>query len=193
MLKRQILIALGLCILWATLDGLLLAPVADASTAPGDGFAWSDEAASAVEPPEVEMPYTGAFLPVLSPTYAVGKWIDVNLSRQRITAYLGGRAIRSVLVSTGTSRHPTVVGRFAVYRKVHSQTMSGGSRAAGDYYRLPGVPHVMYFYSAYAIHGTYWHHNFGRRMSHGCVNLTLRDADWFYSWAPLRTPVVSHY
>jgi L,D-transpeptidase catalytic domain len=131
----------------------------------------------------------------LSPLSLVrsGKWIDINISQQRIRAYIGSRLIRSVLVSTGTWRHPTVTGTFRVYAKVRSQTMSGGSRARGDYYNLPGVPHVMYFYSGYAIHGTYWHHNFGHPMSHGCVNLTLGDASWFYSWAPVGTRVYSHY
>ena len=128
-----------------------------------------------------------------TPAVTSGKWIDINISQQRIRAYIGSRLIRSVLVSTGTYVHPTVIGRFRVYAKVHSQTMSGGSRARGDYYYLPGVPHVMYFYSGYAIHGTYWHHNFGHRMSHGCVNLTLSDASWFYDWTPYSTLVITHY
>ena len=194
MLKLRVRWVLGLCALLCAFNALLIVPVADAGSVPGEPAAWMEpDGADAVEPTDADLPEVTAFLPALAPDFATGKWIDVNLSRQRITAYYNGRAMRSVLVSTGTWRHPTVVGRFRVYRKVHSQTMSGGSRAAGDYYRLPGVPHVMYFYSAYAIHGTYWHHNFGRRMSHGCVNLTLRDADWFYSWSPIGTPVVIHY
>ncbi|MDL1894672.1 L,D-transpeptidase [Anaerolineae bacterium CFX7] len=44
----------------------------------------------------------------------------------------------------------------------------------------------------YAIHGTYWHNNFGRPMSHGCVNMTLADAKWFYQWASVGTLVVAH-
>ena len=68
--------------------------------------------------------------------------------------------------------------------------MSGGSGA--DYYNLPGVPWVMYFAGANAIHGTYWHHNFGTPMSHGCINLTIDDAKWFYDWAEIGTPVILH-
>jgi hypothetical protein len=192
MLKRRTLIALWLCALLAALDGLWVVPVAGASTPSGESATWSDPAPYVGEG-EAAMPEDMQFLPGIMPEFATGKWIDINLSQQRIRAYYGNRVVRSVLVSTGTWRHPTVVGRFRVYRKVHSQTMSGGSRAAGDYYRLPGVPHVMYFYSGYAIHGTYWHHNFGHRMSHGCVNLTLGDANWFYSWTPMRTLVSIHY
>jgi lipoprotein-anchoring transpeptidase ErfK/SrfK len=51
----------------------------------------------------------------------------------------------------------------------------------------------MYFYRGYAIHGTYWHNNFGRPMSHGCVNMRTGDAAWVYNWAPIGTPVVTHW
>lgn len=129
---------------------------------------------------------------VASQVVGRGKWIDINISRQTITAYLGSTPIKTVLVSTGTFIHPTVIGRYRVYAKIPSQTMTGGSRARGDYYRLPGVPNIMYFYRGYGIHGTYWHHNFGHRMSHGCVNLTLSDARWFYNWTPMGTLVVTH-
>jgi lipoprotein-anchoring transpeptidase ErfK/SrfK len=124
----------------------------------------------------------------LAPT--AGKWIDIDLSEQRITAYQGTTPLKSVLVSTGVAWTPTPIGRFAIYTKLASQAMSGGSGA--NRYYLPGVPWVMYFTSAYAIHGTYWHHNFGTPMSHGCVNLTIDDAKWFYDWAEIGTPVIVH-
>ena len=121
----------------------------------------------------------------------LGKWIDVDISAQTITAYQGNTPLKSVLVSTGVSWHPTPVGRYAVYMKIPSQTMSGGYGA--EAYNLPGVPWVMYFAGANAIHGAYWHHNFGHPMSHGCVNLTIDDAHWFYDWAEIGTPVITHY
>jgi len=122
---------------------------------------------------------------------ATGKWIDVSINRQTITAYQGSTPLKSVLVSTGVAWHPTPVGRYKVYMKIPSQTMSGGSGA--DAYYLPGVPWVMYFAGGNAIHGTYWHQNFGTPMSHGCVNLTIADAKWFYEWAEMGTPVVTHF
>ncbi len=121
------------------------------------------------------------------------KWIDVNLSLQTITAYEGPIAIRTTLISSGLPLHPTVVGRFHVYMKLYAQRMTGGSREEGNYYDLPGVPNVMYFFQDYAIHGAYWHHNFGRPMSHGCVNISLADAQWFFGWTPIGTLVVSHH
>lgn len=121
-----------------------------------------------------------------------GRWIEVSLSQQRIAAYEDTRAVRSALVSTGVARTPTPVGQFKIYVKYKSQTMSGGSKASNDYYYLPNVPNVMYFYEAYALHGTYWHRNFGQPMSRGCVNLSLADAEWFFNWADVGTPVVVH-
>ncbi len=126
-----------------------------------------------------------------APAPTNGKWIDINISTQTITAYQGNTPLKSVLVSTGVAWHPTPIGHYKVYMKVRSQTMSGGVGA--EAYYLPGVPWVMYFAGANAIHGTYWHHNFGQRMSHGCVNLTIDDAHWFYDWAEIRTPVITHY
>ncbi len=120
------------------------------------------------------------------------KWIEINVTTQTVTAYEGSTPVKSVVVSTGVARTPTVLGTFKIYRKIPSQTMSGGSQTAGDYYYLPNVTDVMYFYRDYAIHGTYWHNNFGRPMSHGCVNMTLADAKWFYQWASVGTLVVAH-
>ena len=120
-------------------------------------------------------------------TGASEKWIDIDLSRQRVTAYVGQTPVYSALASTGTWRTPTVVGTFRIYVKYRYTPMSGPG------YYLPNVPHTMYFYRGYAIHGAYWHNNFGTPMSHGCVNLSLPDAEWFYNWAPVGTKVVSHY
>jgi lipoprotein-anchoring transpeptidase ErfK/SrfK len=127
--------------------------------------------------------------PPLAPT--TGKWIDVNLSTQTITAYEGDVAVKTILVSTGTAYHPTVVGTFHILSKYPAVRMTGGTPGV-DYYDLPNVPYTMFFFQGYAIHGTYWHHNFGHRMSHGCVNLPTDGAKWFYDWAAVGTPVVSH-
>ena len=115
------------------------------------------------------------------------RWIDINLTNQTLTAYNGNTPVLHATVSTGRWQTPTVVGTFKVYKKYDSQRMIGPG------YDLPGVPHVMYFYSGYALHGTYWHNKFGTQQSHGCVNLTLPDAEWLYNWASVGTKVVTHY
>ncbi len=119
---------------------------------------------------------------VSAPT--AGKWIDIKLVNQSLVAYEGQRAVYWATVSTGTSRTPTPRGSFRIYSKLRSGTM------AGPGYYLPNVPYIMNFYGGYAIHGTYWHSNFGWPMSHGCVNMRISDAQWLYNWAPVGTLVV---
>jgi LysM repeat protein len=115
------------------------------------------------------------------------KWIDVNLTTETMVAYEGTKAVITSKVSTGVAAHPTVVGTFNVYVKYTSQAMSGPG------YYLPNVPYIMYFYQSYALHGTYWHNNFGHPMSHGCVNLPTPVAQQLFNWAVVGTPVHIHY
>lgn len=119
------------------------------------------------------------------------RWIDVNLSTQVLIAYEGDQIVYSSVISSGTSDHPTVTGQFRIWLRYQSQTMDG-TRLGYDYY-LENVPYVMYFFEDYAIHGTYWHNNFGTPMSHGCVNMNTTDANWLYNWASLGTLVNVHY
>jgi LysM repeat protein len=108
------------------------------------------------------------------PTLLEGKQVVVDLSDQMVYAYQDGALLRSVLVSTGLPATPTVQGDYRVYHILEAQRMVGPG------YDLPGVPYVMYFYQGYALHGTYWHNNFGQPMSHGCVNLPTPEAEWFF-------------
>jgi LysM repeat protein len=119
------------------------------------------------------------------------RWIDVDLSNQRLIAYEGVQPVYSTIISSGTWDHPTVTGQFEVYLRYESQTMNG-YRLGYDYY-LPNVPYVMYFHRDYALHGTYWHNNFGTPMSHGCVNLMTAAAQWLFYWSSYGTPVNVHY
>lgn len=95
-------------------------------------------------------------------------------------------------VSTGRPGFDTPPGTYYINSKIPSQTMSGV--LGGEYYNVPDVPWVMYFTDVgHAIHGTYWHNNFGAVMSHGCVNLPLDVSQWLYDWAPVGTKVVIHW
>jgi lipoprotein-anchoring transpeptidase ErfK/SrfK len=149
--------------------------------------------ATATAPPApkpVAVPPRPTVPPTPLPTAPVGdsfRWIDVNLTHQRLIAYEGGTPVRTVIVSTGLPRTPTVTGRFKIYVKYKAASMSGPG------YYLPNVPYVMYFYRGYGLHGTYWHNNFGQPMSHGCVNLPTPEAEWLYNWASVGTLVVVHY
>lgn len=115
--------------------------------------------------------------------FGTGREIVVILSQQMAYAYEDGVLKRAALVSTGLPATPTVQGNYKIYLRYEKQNMSGPG------YFLRDVPFVMYFYKGYGLHGTYWHNNFGQPMSHGCVNMTNEDAEWFYNFADIGTPV----
>lgn len=136
--------------------------------------------------PEYTAPTAVAYVPPSSGTSGGVHWFDVDLSDQRMYAYEGDTLVRTFVVSTGTWQTPTVTGSFKVWIKLRSAPMSGPG------YYLPDVPYIMYFHGDYGIHGTYWHNNFGVPMSHGCVNLSIPDAEWAYNFASVGTVVNVH-
>jgi lipoprotein-anchoring transpeptidase ErfK/SrfK len=121
-------------------------------------------------------------IPPVSQPLRGEKWIDVDLSTQTLVAYEGEVEVLRTAVSTGAPQTPTVTGRFRIFHKLLSQTMRGPG------YEQPNVPHVMYFYGAYSLHGAYWHNDFGRARSHGCVNLRTSDAQWLFDWTDPALP-----
>jgi lipoprotein-anchoring transpeptidase ErfK/SrfK len=115
------------------------------------------------------------------------RWIDVDLSTQTLVAYVGTRPVYATLVSSGKESkdkdkdHRTPTGEFRIREKHITTTMDGDGSAAGDLpYSIEDVPYVEYFYRAYALHGAFWHSNYGVQMSHGCVNLSPLDAKWLF-------------
>ncbi len=150
--------------------------------------------------------------PVGNQATAIGrKHIEVDISEERLFAYQGDTVIMTSLVSTGIAPNTTEQGRFRVRFKTPLEDMKGFTDSTGEVvgvddgtntapgpgavasFDVPDVPNVMYFdLDAEALHGAYWHNNFGQPMSHGCVNLPLDVAAFLYGWAPLGTEVVVH-
>ncbi len=119
------------------------------------------------------------------------KWIEVSLDDQKVRAWEGNRIVIEFPISSGKWA-PTPTGTFHIWYKTRNQTMSGGSKELGTYYALPNVPNNMFFYQGYALHGAYWHNNFGQPMSHGCVNAPLNYAAQIFEWAgPVLPPGVN--
>ncbi len=115
------------------------------------------------------------------------KWIEVDLSDQKIKAWDGTDLFLESLVSTGYGPFKTPTGEFRIWIKLRATKMEGGS--GSGYYYLPNVPYVMFFgnseipnYRGYGLHGTYWHNDFGTPRSHGCVNLPTNIAKDLYYW-----------
>lgn len=119
------------------------------------------------------------------------KTILVDLSQQRMWTYERGVLAKTYLISSGTAKFPTPTGEFFVTLKREKTRMSwfyGPDNP--DNYDLADVPWVLTFKAPYNIHGAYWHNNFGQRMSHGCVNMSVKDAEELYAWAETGTAVV---
>jgi len=119
------------------------------------------------------------------------KWIEIDLSEQRLYMKEGARTAGSFLVSTGKWA-PTPAGEWRIWTKLRYTRMKGGSKALGTFYDLPNVPYTMYYYQGYGIHGAYWHNNFGQPMSHGCVNMKPEEAGVVFNWASVGTRVQVH-
>ena len=113
-------------------------------------------------------------------------WIEIDLSEQHLFAWSGKNQTFTAVISTGKAKTPTYPGVYRIQRKYPQDRMRGAD------YDVPDVPNVLYFDRGYALHGTYWHNNFGRPMSHGCINLPLSNAEWLFNWAKIGTPVIIH-
>ena len=122
------------------------------------------------------------------------KYIDVNLSEQKLRAYENGEKDYDFYVSTGKPGYDTEVGDFTIYGKYRTLDMDGFyGEDDPENYDLKDVPHVLAYWGDYTIHGAYWHNNFGYVMSHGCINEPLTEAGWLYDWASVGDNVIVHY
>lgn len=121
------------------------------------------------------------------------KWIDVSIVSQTLVLWEGETPIYATLVSTGrdglgepgkTLSTPT--GTYRIYQKHVTTTMD--SDVADHEFELRDVPWVMYFKGGYALHGAYWHDDFGRVRSHGCINMAPIDARYTFEWSTPELP-----
>ena len=156
-----------------------------------------------------------AFDPISPEVPREEKKIEVNLTTQTLTAREYGRIVFQTNISSGIPgggqagekglSTTTPDGKFQILDKYPSKhmgysyfssTTKGGSLADSDGYVLPGVPWTSFFTEVgHAFHGTYWHQNFGAPMSHGCVNMRTRDANWLFRWVkpPHTTTATSNH
>lgn len=110
------------------------------------------------------------------------RWIEVNLSQQNLVVYEEEKPVFATLVSTGREPSWTGEGAYTIYNKMAIHPLiSPDPVAIGDYY-IEDVPYLLYYQGSWAIHSAYWHDEFGNPNSHGCVNLSLRDAAWLFDW-----------
>jgi lipoprotein-anchoring transpeptidase ErfK/SrfK len=114
------------------------------------------------------------------------RWIEINLFEQTIAVYDNNQLVFATLIASGLDPFWTRPGLFQIYEKLESTAMSGSFEADhSDAYYLEDVPWTMYFDERRAIHGAYWRANLGFVQSHGCVNMSIGDAQWIFDWANL--------
>lgn len=110
------------------------------------------------------------------------KWIKISLAEKKLWAMEGDRVVYEIPISSGRPGYPTVKGEFRVWRKTRYQRYL--SRNPNNPYNLPNVPCSLFFYKGFAIHGAYWHDDFGiKNRSSGCVNVSTTNACTIYDWA----------
>lgn len=120
------------------------------------------------------------------------RWIAVDLDEQTLVAHdAEGRALFATLVSSGRDGYATPAGTFRLREKHVSITMTGEDPVDGPY-EVEEVPWTMYYWRSYALHGAYWHDDFGEVRSHGCTNLSPVDARWLFDWTAPEVPAGWH-
>jgi hypothetical protein len=113
----------------------------------------------------------------------IHKYVEVSIAKQHLWAYEDGRVVRDFAVSTGLPGYDTRPGNFSITQKTYSKDYFGPG------YYFPNTLWNMRFDGSRLLHGAYWHNNFGRKKSHGCINLPYPQAEWLYNWSSIGTPV----
>ena len=122
---------------------------------------------------------------------AKAKWIHVDLSEQTLVAYEGDEAVYATVISSGKEGYEPPTGLFQVQQKYISTTMNATDPIDG-FYEVEEVPWTLYYHGGYALHGAYWHTDFGKVRSHGCTNIAPVDARWIYYWSDPAVPPAWH-
>ncbi|MEO0323535.1 MAG: L,D-transpeptidase, partial [Myxococcota bacterium] len=119
------------------------------------------------------------------------RWVHVDLAEQTLVAYEGDAPQLMTLVSSGREGYATVKGTFQVREKYLTTTMTGEDPVDGPY-EVDQVPWTLFFWQSYALHGAYWHDDFGEVRSHGCVNIAPHDARFLFEFTSPDLPAQWH-
>ncbi len=118
---------------------------------------------------------------------ADGQWIDVDLDEQTVVAYQGDTPIFASVISSGRKAGTTPVGMYRVRSKAATMRMAG-EPGTNEKYDVGEIPWAMRIKKGVFFHASYWHDGFGTKHSHGCINLSPRDARFLYAWAGPMVP-----
>lgn len=121
-------------------------------------------------------------------------WIEVSIEGGFLIAYEGTRKVYVTLISPGKGgvakpgedpleRAATPTGVYPISGKFVTSTME----APGDLIHSD-VPFAQNLVGPYALHGAYWHDNWGNPQSGGCINLSPIDAKWLFDFTEPKLP-----
>lgn len=201
MLQRRTIIFILILVSVATLGESLMAHAATKPDADHDGLpdAWEVILGTDVHNPDTDgdghkdgAEVQNGYDPLSTDTTKKEKLIKVSIKEQKLRYFFDGKQLEEVVVSTGLKQTPTPIGNFAVLKKrpvVHYQ-----GTLLGKKYNYPNTKWNLVFKAGkgfnYYIHGAYWHNEFGKRRSAGCVNVRYEDMETLYAFADLSTKVV---
>jgi lipoprotein-anchoring transpeptidase ErfK/SrfK len=114
------------------------------------------------------------------------KLITVDIKKQLLVYYFGGKKLEEFLISSGTKNFPTPTGSFTVLKKYPTKNYGGIG------FNYPNTKWNLHFATSkwnYYIHGAYWHNDFGAPKSHGCINVNYKNMEQLYNWAQVGTRV----
>ena len=98
--------------------------------------------------------------------------VSISLSSQRMNVSVDGAPYATWPISTGRQGYGTPAG---TYRPQSLRPFHRSSR-----YNWAPMPHSIFFYHGFAIHGTNEVRNLGRPASHGCIRLSPGNAKNLY-------------
>ena len=119
------------------------------------------------------------------------KWVQVRVTWGYMVAYEGGTPVYTTAISPGIDgisarAHATAKGKQHIKWKLLSSDMSGHDQ--GKDWFVDEVPWTQYYKGNFAVHGAWWHDDFGRPKSHGCINVPPADAMWLFNWMDPQMP-----
>ena len=135
-------------------------------------------------------------LPAPLPKDGRRTWIDISILGGTLVAYEGEKAVYATLISPGRGGVPlpgvptldtasTPTGTYPIVGKFHTATMFSSSNS--DIMHTE-VMYTQNFSGPYALHGAYWHDDWGNKKSGGCVNLSPLDSHFMFHWTEPRVP-----
>jgi hypothetical protein len=115
-------------------------------------------------------------------------WLQASIWGGWLIAYEGTRPVYVTLISPGRGGTPvpgkdpletasTPTGRFPITGKFATATM-----VAPHEFVHSDVPWTQNFSGPHALHGAYWHDDWGRRKSAGCINVSPEDGRWLFAF-----------